>query len=239
MIRLQSSPSLLQVLLSVNAGPGKISIEKKRLFKKKNTSNPLSLSSIINLRCSNSPGVISWWSAAVYFLVYLLSPRPASPTPASAPHIPQNYSDHPREKGRELAPFNQTRERDAWIALKCYHSVAGKLRPSFKALKLTWRCNAFWSIFCYSGCINWALSLLFFSLCDCHQTELSALTRSPHSSRPDWILMMRWIHQMVLNFTEAGRNNQIWRHLVCLVSFSTEITKTLHQRLLGAKAISW
>lgn len=87
--------------------------KKNRLFKRLQKKSTFSVSSIINLWCSKSPGVILWWSDGGFFSVPL-SPPPASPTSTS--HIPLKLLRPPPETGRELAPFNQM--WDAWMTLK-------------------------------------------------------------------------------------------------------------------------
>lgn len=189
MICLQSSPSLLQVLLSVNAGPGKISIEKKRLFKeKKSTLNPVSPSNIINLWCSNSPGVTLWWSAVVYFFRVPTFPQPASPTSTSVPHIPQNYFDHPQRRAVNSLLSITCGSRDAWIALKCYHSVVGKQRPSLKTSN--WLGAAMHSgLFFVTVGVKIGLRVSFFSD-GLLSVWLLNIRANCHSSKPDWILLM-------------------------------------------------
>lgn len=209
MICLQSSPSLLQVLLSVNAGPGQFSIEKRGCLRKKKKH----LKSSFTVEYNQSVMLKQPRSHSVMECCSLLFSCTHFPSTCLAyfyfcsPHSPKLLRPPP-EKSRELAPFNQMRERGCMNSIKVLSFSCGEAAPFPQNPKLTWSCNAFWSIFCYCGCKN-SFSLWWTSLCTAveHQSKLS--------------LIKTWLntddvfnHWMIWNSTEAVRNIWIWCYVV-------------------------
>lgn len=89
---------------------------------------------------------------------------PPRPLLLLLPHISQNDFDHPQRRAVNLLLSIKTREQGHMNSIKALSFSCGEAEPFPQNPKVTWHCNAFWSIFCNRGCINWSLGFLFLQL---------------------------------------------------------------------------
>lgn len=105
-----------------------------------------------------------------------------------SPTFPQNYFDHPQRRAANSLLSIKCGSGDEWIALKCYHSVAGKLRPSLETPNWFGAAMHPGLSFVTMG-VKIGLRVSFFSD-ELLSVWLSNIRANCHSSKPDWVLII-------------------------------------------------